>query len=103
MKKCKSKCVQNTVKVESNDVPTMNLVWFGPAALTMLCCVLFIRSSDPPSPPRFVTFSILDKLYWNCDKDIFFCSLSAELAAQQERKTLREYLANMKVAESSGS
>ena len=42
-------------------------------------------------------------MYWNCDKAIFFCSLSAELAAQQERKTLREYLANMKVAVSSES
>ena len=27
-----------------------------------------------------------------------FCSLSAELAAQQERKTVKEYLANMKVS-----
>lgn len=60
--------------VNPEDVPTMNLVWFGPAALTMICCILFIRSSDPPSPP----------------------SLSAERAAQQERKTLKEYLANMK-------
>ena len=41
------------LQVNPEDVPIMNLVWFGPAALTMICCLLFIRSSDPPSPPRY--------------------------------------------------
>ena len=37
----------------------MNLVWFGPAALTMICCILFIRSSDPPSPPRWLCLTVV--------------------------------------------
>jgi len=59
---------------KASDLPLMNLVWLGPITVTLVCCVLFVRSSDPPTPP----------------------SLSAELASQQERKTFKEYLSNMK-------
>eukprot|EP00092_Neocalanus_flemingeri_P028874 GFUD01031352.1.p1 GENE.GFUD01031352.1~~GFUD01031352.1.p1 ORF type:complete len:468 (+),score=76.63 GFUD01031352.1:210-1613(+) len=56
------------------DVPLMNIVWLIPATITMVFCIAFIRTSNPPSPP----------------------SKSAELAGQQERKSFSEYLANMK-------
>ena len=79
------------------------LVWPRSSHHALLRTLHQIFRSTVTSKVLFFTFSILDKLFWNCDKDIFFYSLSAELAVQQERKTLREYLANMKVAESSGS
>ena len=34
-----------------SDVPTMNWVWFVPALLTLLLCILGVRRSMPPSPP----------------------------------------------------
>ena len=72
------------------DVPLMNMVrperpeqkclgcllqvWLGPAVLTLLCCLLFVRSSAPPSPP----------------------SRSAQLAAGPARKSFMEYLASLR-------
>ena len=51
----------------ADQVPIMNIVWFVPSAITMVCCILFIKTSYPPSPP----------------------SKSAELAGQKDRKSFR--------------
>ena len=36
---------------EAENVPTMNWVWFIPAALTMILCIFAVRSNKPPTPP----------------------------------------------------
>lgn len=43
--------VTPTFVKEASDVATMNWVWAIPALLTMVLCVLLVRSSKPPSPP----------------------------------------------------
>jgi len=56
------------------DIPLMNLVWLAPAILTQLCCFLFVRSSNPPTPP----------------------SQSALLSYGREKKSLVSYFRDMK-------
>ena len=34
-----------------DDVPVMNIVWFVPAVICFLCCLVTITSSHPPTPP----------------------------------------------------
>lgn len=34
-----------------DDVPTMNWVWFIPAATTMILCMVTVKHSAPPTPP----------------------------------------------------
>lgn len=57
-----------------DDIPILNIVGFIPATVTLLLCLFFVRTSLPPTPP----------------------SKSAEIEGRMERKTFREYLANMK-------
>ena len=63
------------------DIPIMNIVWFVPAVLCFLCCLVFITSSHPASPP----------------------SRSAELARPQQdqpdltrAQLVRKYLRNLR-------
>ena len=34
------------------DIPTMNYIWFVPAALTLLMFIFGVRTSKPPTPPN---------------------------------------------------
>ena len=34
-----------------SDIPTMNIVWFSPLAVTFVMAVAFVRSDRPPTPP----------------------------------------------------
>lgn len=43
--------VTPTFVKEASDVATMNWVWSIPALLTLILCILLVRSSKPPSPP----------------------------------------------------
>ena len=63
------------------DVPLMNIVWFIPAVITFLTCVVSINSNHPPTPP----------------------SRSAQLAREKEsqvgrsrRDLLHHYITNLK-------
>ena len=51
----------------AQDIPTLNIVGFIPAAITLLLCLIFVKTSLPPSPP----------------------SKSAEVDGRTDRKTFR--------------
>ena len=89
---------------KASDVPMMNLV--SPARSTRCRCGLALllspcfsaySSSAPPSLRLLLgKFSVYHTNIFKWFVSFLFFSLSAELAAQQERKTFREYLSNMK-------
>ena len=35
----------------SKDIPTLNIVWFIPLAITFIMAIMFVRSDQPPTPP----------------------------------------------------
>ena len=43
--------VTTTFVKSAADVPTMNWVWFIPAAISMITTIVGMRRSKPPTPP----------------------------------------------------
>ena len=35
----------------AEDIPTLNIVWFIPLAITFIMAITFVRSDQPPTPP----------------------------------------------------
>ena len=35
----------------AKDIPTLNIVWFIPLAITFIMAITFVRSDQPPTPP----------------------------------------------------
>ena len=40
-----------TYVTSKDDIPLLNEVLFGPAILTFISCIVFVKSSKPPTPP----------------------------------------------------
>ena len=39
------------IVINSEDISTMNILWFIPTAITFIMALVFVHSDHPPTPP----------------------------------------------------